>query len=124
MNEYVLSEITGKIIGAAYKVHNTIGAGFQEKVYENALAEELRKQNLKVELQKEMNVLYGGKPVGDFRVDLLVEGSVIVELKAKQAIEKIHEDQLINYLKASGITIGLIINFGKRVDIRRKIFTH
>jgi GxxExxY protein len=122
-DEYPLSELTEKIIGAAFKVHNTIGKGFHEKVYENALVEELKSKGLTVDQQKELNVVYGGKPVGSFVADLLIEENVIVELKAKQSIEKATEDQLVNYLKASGIKVGLIINFGKSVEIRRKIFT-
>jgi GxxExxY protein len=104
-------------------VHNTIGKGIHEKVYENALVEELKNQGISVDQQKELNVVYGGKPVGSFVADLLIEESVIVELKAKQSIEKANEEQLINYLKASGIRVELIINFGKSVEIKRKIFT-
>jgi GxxExxY protein len=122
-DEYPLSELTEKIIGSAFKVHNTIGEGFHEKVYENALVEELKNQGISVDQQKELNVVYSGKPVGSFIADLLIEKSVIVEIKAKQSIEKANEEQLVNYLKASGIKVGLIINFGKSVEIKRKIFT-
>jgi GxxExxY protein len=121
--EYPFSNLTEKIIGAAFKVHNRIGAGFQEKIYENALAQELTSIGLKVEQQKSLNVIYGGKPVGDFVADMLVDQCVLLELKASRALEKAHEDQLINYLKTSGIEIGLLINFGPSVQIRRKIFS-
>ncbi len=121
--EYPLSDLTEKIIGAAFKVHNRIGAGFQEKVYENALAQELVSIGVHVEQQKPLAVVYGGKPVGDFVADVLVEKCVLLELKANRTLEKTHEDQIVNYLKASGIEIGLLINFGPSVQIRRKIFS-
>jgi GxxExxY protein len=121
--EYPLSNLTEKIIGAAFQVHNRLGQGFQEKVYENALVEELRTNGLRVEQQKPLTVMYGGKPVGDFIADLLIEGSVLVELKANKTIDRSHENQLLNYLKSSGIEVGLLINFGESVQIRRKIFT-
>ncbi len=122
-SEYPLSGLTEKIIGAAFRVHNRLGQGFLEKVYENALAEELRTLGLKIEQQKSLKVLYGGKPVGDFVADLLVEKSVLVELKAVKSIDQSHENQLLNYLKSSGIEVGLLINFAESVQIRRKIFT-
>jgi GxxExxY protein len=121
--EYPLSDLTEKIIGAAFKVHNQIGAGFQEKVYENALVHELNSIGLQVEQQKQLCVMYGGKPIGEFVADVLVERCVLLELKAKQSIDKAHEDQLVNYLKTSGIEVGLLVNFGSSVQIRRKIFT-
>jgi GxxExxY protein len=121
--EYPLSNFTEKIIGAAFQVHNRLGQGFQEKVYENALVEELHTNGLRVEQQKPLVVMYGGKPVGDFIADLLIEGSVLVELKANKTIDRSHENQLLNYLKSSGIEVGLLINFGESVQIRRKIFT-
>jgi hypothetical protein len=121
--EYPLSNLTEKIIGAAFQVHNRLGQGFQEKVYENALVKELRTNGLRVEQQKPLTVMYGGKPVGDFIADLLIEGNVLVELKANKTIDRSHENQLLNYLKSSGIEVGLLINFGESVQIRRKIFT-
>jgi GxxExxY protein len=121
--DYPFSDLTERIIGAAFKVHNRIGAGFQEKVYENALAQELASMGLRAEQQKSLNVMYGGKPVGDFVADILVEHCILLELKATRSLEKTHEDQLINYLKASGIEVGLLVNFGSSVQIRRKIFS-
>jgi GxxExxY protein len=120
--EYPLGNLTEKIIGAAFQVHNRLGQRFQEKVYENALAEELRTNGLRVEQQKPLTVMYGGKPVGDFITNLLIEGNVLVELKANKTIDRSHENQLLNYLKSSGIEVGLLINFGESVQIRRKIF--
>jgi GxxExxY protein len=122
-SEYPLSGLTEKIIGAAFRVHNRAGQGFHEKVYENSLAEELRILGLGVEQQKPLKVLYGGKPVGDFIADLLVENSVLVELKVIRSIDQSHENQLLNYLKSSGIEVGLLINFAESVHVRRKIFT-
>jgi len=115
-----INRITEKIIGCAYTVSNTLGAGFLEKVYENALAHELRNSELSVETQKPIQVWYDGVLVGDFFADLLVEGSVIVELKAARAIDDQQFAQCINYLKATGLKICLLINFGKtRVEVKR-----
>jgi GxxExxY protein len=106
-----------------FKVHNRLGSGFQEKICENALGQELSSIGLNTVQQKPLKVLYGGQPVGDFIADVLVEGQVLVELKANRALEKSHEDQLLNYLKSSGIEVGLLINFGSSVQIRRKIYS-
>ena len=108
------------IIGCAYRVHNTLGEGFLEKVYENALAIELRRHGLDVVQQAPIQVRYAGQVVGDYYADLWVEGRVILELKAVQEISPVHEVQLVNYLKATGVDIGLLRNFGSSVQIRRK----
>jgi GxxExxY protein len=117
-------EITEKIIQAFYKVNNTLGYGFLEKVYENAMAIELRKMGLKVLQQQKIKVYYEGQVVGVYESDLLVEDLVIVETKAKESLREEHEAQLINYLKAAQIEVGLLLNFGKKADFRRKIFTN
>jgi GxxExxY protein len=106
-------ELTEKILGAAFKVLNHLGTGFLEKVYENALSFELRRSGLLVESQKTFHVKYEGAIVGDYLADLVVAGKVIVECKAISNMDSIHEAQLINYLKASGIHVGLLINFGR-----------
>src|SRR5208283_5047252 len=103
-------ELTRKIIGCAMKVHAALGPGFLESVYAKALAHELRKAGLKVECEKEITVEYDGVRVGDFSADLLVEGKVIVEQKAIQALVPANEVQLVNYLTATGIGIGLLLN--------------
>jgi len=108
------------IIGCAYRVHNTLGEGFLEKVYENALAIELRRHGLDVVQQAPIQVRYAGQVVGDYYADLWVEGRVILELKAVQELSPVHEVQLVNYLKATGVDIGLLLNFGSSVQIRRK----
>jgi GxxExxY protein len=115
-------EITGKIIKAFYTVYNTLGYGFLEKVYENALKIELRRMDLKVESQKNIKVHYTGYEVGDYFADLIVNDIVILELKAAEAICPEHEAQLINYLKATDIEVGLLLNFGKEPKHVRKIF--
>jgi GxxExxY protein len=117
--EVRLNQITEKIIGCAYRVGNTLGCGFLEKVYENAMAHELRKANLQVEQQRPIEVMYDGVRVGDYYADLLVEGIIIIELKAIRAFEDIHSAQCIHYLTATGYPICLLINFGKRVDVKR-----
>ena len=113
-------ELTSKIIGCAYKVHKTLGSGFLEKVYENSLAIELRKIGLKVEQQIKIKVFYEGKVVGYYEADILVEDKIIVEVKAVVKLCKEHETQLVNYLVATGINNGLLINFGSSVEVRRK----
>jgi GxxExxY protein len=115
-----LDELTERIIGCAYAVSNTLGCGFLEKVYENALAIELRKAGLKAVQQHIVKVKYAGAVVGDFSADILVEGRVIVELKAVDALAQIHVAQCLNYLKATGLRVCLLINFGKpKVQIKR-----
>ncbi len=114
-----LNQITEKIIGCAYKVAEKLGAGFLEKVNENALAHELRKAGLKVEQQYPVPVHYDGILVGDFVADLLVEGRVLVELKTVRALDDAHMAQCINYLAATGLPICLLINFGNRVEVKR-----
>jgi GxxExxY protein len=117
-----LNEITEKIIGCAYQVGNTLGCGFLEKVYENALAHELKKAGLGTEQQKANQVMYDGVVVGDYFADLLVEKSVIVEVKAVKAFDEIHMAQCLNYLKATSMKIGLLINFGNpRVEVKRVV---
>ena len=115
-----INKITEKIIGCAYKVSNTLGCGFLEKVYENALSHELKKVELKFLQQHPVKVFYDGVVVGEYVADLFVEDLVIIELKAIKGIEDTHISQCLNYLKATNIKIGLIINFGKsRVEIKR-----
>jgi GxxExxY protein len=113
-------EITGKVIGAFFKVHNTLGYGFNEKVYENALAIELRKAGLKTVKQPESVVYYDGEGVGDFRADIIVNDVAIVELKAACELAEKHEAQLLNYLKATTIEVGLLLNFGIKAEHKRK----
>jgi GxxExxY protein len=105
-------ELTHKIIGCAYKVHNALGQGFLEKVYENALRIELVKNGLQVRQQEPICVRYEGQIVGEFYADLWVEDRVVLELKANQTVTKECEVQLVNYLSATGVDIGLLINFG------------
>ena len=118
------SKITEKIIKAFYKVYNTLGYGFLEKVYENAMVIELRKMGLQVSQQKRVMVYYEKEVVGDYYSDLLVENSVINELKASKSLCEADELQLINYLKATDIEVGLLLNFGKKAEFRRKIFSN
>jgi GxxExxY protein len=114
-------ELTAKIIDCAYKVHRELGFGFLESVYQNALVIELTKAGLKSEREKRIQVYYDGKVVGEFVADILVEEKVILELKSVSQIHPAHEAQLINYLKATGIKVGLLINFGEKVEIKRKV---
>ncbi|MGI8467441.1 MAG: GxxExxY protein [Pyrinomonadaceae bacterium] len=116
------SETAGKIIKAFYKIYNTPGYGFLEKVYENALASELEQTGLKIFQQQPIKVFYNDREVGEYFADLVVEDCVIVELKAIEKLAEIHEAQLLNYLKATKIEIGLLLNFGSKAEYRRKVF--
>jgi len=115
-------DVTEKVIGAAYEVHKLLGQGFMEKVYENAMAIELRGAGLRVEQQRPITVRYKGEVMGEYLADLVVEGEVIVELKAVAEVEKVHEVHIVNYLRATGLEVGLLINFSKSVTIKRKVF--
>lgn len=117
-------EVTGAIIGAFYDVHNTLGVGFLEKVYENALAHLLRSRGLTVAQQKPITVYFQGVIVGEYYADLLVEDKVIVELKTAERIHPEHLTQLSNYLKASRIEVGLLLNFGRYTTFKRVILTN
>jgi GxxExxY protein len=114
-------EITGKILGAAFEVHGQLGFGFLEKVYENALGIELRKRGLKAEQQKPVAVYYKGEVVGEYICDLLVEDKVLVEIKSASRFSDAHHAQLVCYLRATGIEIGLLLNFGHSVEYKRKV---
>ena len=114
--------ITEKIIEAFYKVYNTLGYGFLEKVYLNAMFIELKTMGFKVEMEKRILVYYFGNIVGDYNADLIVEEVVAVELKAIEALIENNEYQLINYLKATTLEVGLLLNFGKKPQVKRKIF--
>jgi GxxExxY protein len=116
------ADITEKIIGAYYMVYNQLGYGFLEKVYENALAIELGKSGLKVEHQKKIVVHYDGYVVGDYYADLFIEDVVIVEVTALRGLSEEHEAQLLNYLKATPIEVGLLVNFGLEPAHKRKVF--
>lgn len=113
-------ELTKLIIGLAFKVHNKLGPGYLEKVYENALRIELCKSGLTVKQQNPISVYYGDEIIGDFVVDLLVEDRLIIEVKAITKLNKQHEVQLVNYLTATGVNTGLLINFGPSVQVKRK----
>jgi len=116
-------ELTDTIIKCFYKVYNALGYGFLEKVYENALKIELEKDGLKVTQQKPIKVFYENNIVGEYFTDLCVENTVIIELKVAETISQAHEAQLVNYLKATEIKVGLLLNFGKKPEFSRKVFT-
>ena len=120
---YKHSDLTSKIIKAFYNVYNELGYGFLEKVYENAMYIELQEQGLFCELQETIKVYYKNNTVGFYCADIVVENKVIIELKAVEKITKIHEVQLVNYLKATEIEIGLLLNFGKEPQIIRRILS-
>jgi GxxExxY protein len=117
-------DLTSKIIKVFYKVNDSLGYGFLEKVYENSIYIELIKMNLQVEKQKNIKVYYKGYEVGEYYADLIVNDLVIVELKAAESLCEEHEAQLNNYLKSTNIEVGLLLNFGKKAEFKRKIFTN
>jgi len=118
-------DLTRKIIGCAMTVHRVLGPGYLESVYQNALTHELRKAGLKAECGTKVSVSYDGVVVGDFVCDLLIEGLILVENKAVHALSPAHEVQLVNYLTATGIEVGLLLNFGaERLEFKRKARTY
>jgi GxxExxY protein len=118
------SDITKVILKAYYNVYNTLGYGFLEKVYENAMIIELKKLGLECDKQRPISVYYDRLSVGNYYADLIVENKVIIELKACQHLIEEHEIQLVNYLKATEIEVGLLLNFGKEVEYKRKVLSN
>jgi GxxExxY protein len=120
--EYLYTDLTEKIIKAFYIVYNTLYYRFLEKVYENAMMIELKSMGLNCEKQKPINVQYKSLKVGDYFADIIVNDLVIIELKAAEGLIEEHEAQLVNYRKATQIEVGLLLNFGKTPQIKRKVF--
>ncbi len=119
---YKFVELTEKIIQCFYKVYNQLGYGFLEKVYENAMVIELKKKKIAVNPQSFIKVIYEGEIIGEYFADLLVEDKVIVEIKAAKSLVIENEAQLLNYLKATKVEVGLLLNFGPLPEVKRKIF--
>lgn len=117
-------ELTEEIISAFYKVYNTLGYGFLESVYKNAMFFELLDSELECRTEQPVDVYYEQRMVGKFFVDILVENKVILELKSAECIREEHEAQLLNYLKATNIEIGLLLNFGKKPEFKRFIYSN
>jgi len=124
LENYKHSELTEKIIKAFYKVYNTLGYGFLEKVYENALFIELESIGFNIRKQEPIKVYYEGKEVGVYFADLIVNDAIIIELKATEYLIEENESQLINYLKATEMEVGLLLNFGKKPEVKRKVYTN
>jgi len=117
-----INDLTYQINGAIFKVSRTLGAGFLEKVYENALMIELRERGIKSESQAPIRVLYKDETVGEYFADILVEDKIIIELKAVENLSKLHEAQILNYLKATEIQVGLLVNFKHpKAEIKRMV---
>ena len=117
-----INDITYAINGAVFEVNNILGPGFLEKVYENALLVELRSRGLRAKNQVPITVSYKGEVVGNYSADLLVEDEVVAELKTVENLDRVHEAQLLNYLKATGLHVGLLVNFQhKKADIKRMV---
>jgi len=123
-SELLYADLTEAIIKSYYHVFNTLGYGFLEKVYENALRVSLTKGGLIVKQQLPIAVRFDGEPVGEYFADLVVDDSVIIEVKAAKSIASEHEAQLINYLKATRFQVGLLLNFGPSAEFRRKVFSN
>ncbi|MBD3672968.1 MAG: GxxExxY protein [Planctomycetaceae bacterium] len=122
--ELLHSEKTEEILSSFYHVYNQLGFGFLEKVYENALLISLRKKGFQIESQKSIEVYFEGEQVGKFYADLIVDNLVILEIKAVDQLQRVHETQLLNYLRATPIEVGLLLNFGEKPSHRRRIFTN
>jgi GxxExxY protein len=120
--ELLHEELTKTIIKTFYKVYNELGYGFLEKVYQNSLYLELKNKGFKVEAQKRIAVFYKGTEVGEYYADLMVEDTIILELKAADYIVKDFENQILNYLRATNCEVGLLLNFGRKPEFKRKIF--
>ncbi|PIS19619.1 MAG: GxxExxY protein [Zetaproteobacteria bacterium CG_4_10_14_0_2_um_filter_55_20] len=123
MAEIVYKELSFQVMSAVYEVHKVLGPGFLEKVYENALVKEFDIRDIPAETQKEISVSYKGVNVGSYYADMLIDGKIIIELKAVDKISRLHEAQLLNYLKATGIKLGYLINMGnKSVEYKRLVY--
>ena len=120
--EYVEAELSRRVIGAFYETYNALGYGFLESVYENALALQMQAQGIQFQRQAELAVRFRGQSVGVFRADFVLENKLIIELKAVERLMPAHESQLLNYLKATNIKLGLLLNFGPKAQIRRRVF--
>jgi GxxExxY protein len=124
MKNFPHQELTKSIIGLYYDVYNELGYGFMEKVYHNAMLIELKKRGFEIDNQKKLNVLYKNEIVGEYIPDIIVNNKVILELKTVEYLLDIHENQLLNYLKATDCEVGILLNFGKDPQFIRKIFTN
>lgn len=122
--DFLYKEETDEIIEAFYEVYNTLGYGFLERVYQNALYQELKRRGFDCKAQYPIKVFFKGQEVGEYYADVLVNECIILELKAVDTLCKEHELQLINYLKATDMEVGLLLNFGEHPQIRRKIYTN
>lgn len=122
--DYLFQEETREIIAAFYEVYNALGYGFLEKVYQNAFYQELQRRGFRCEPQKHIEVYFKGRKVGDYFPDIVVNDCIILELKAVETLCPEHEAQLINYLRSTEIEIGLLLNFGLRPQVYRRIFTN
>jgi len=124
MKNFPHQELTKSIIGLYYDVYNELGYGFVEKVYHNAMLIELKKRGFEIDNQKKLNVLYKNEIVGEYIPDIIVNNKVILEIKTVEYLLEIHENQLLNYLKATDCEVGILLNFGKDPQFIRKIFTN
>ncbi|MES2332612.1 MAG: GxxExxY protein [Bacteroidota bacterium] len=124
MTDLLYNDITSKVLKAYYAVYNKLGFGFLEKVYENAMLVELMEMNIFCERQKPIKVFYKNRIVGEYFADIIIENKIILELKAAEGLAIEHESQLINYLKATEMEVGLLLNFGKKPEFKRKLFTN
>jgi GxxExxY protein len=122
--DYKYKELTERVLKIFYRVYNKLGYGFLERAYESAMMIELKKEGIPAISQSAIKVFYDGEVVGEYYADILVANKVIVEIKAAKALAEEHEAQLLNYLKATDIEIGLLLNFGTKPEVRRKAFNN
>jgi GxxExxY protein len=124
MGGLLYPEVGRQILTAFYQVYNTLGFGFLEKVYENALVQKLRNNGHHIRQQVPIKVYFEGQVIGDYFADIIVDNIVIIEVKAAEALHEAHEAQLTNYLRATNIELGFLVNFGEKPEFRRRIFTN
>jgi GxxExxY protein len=124
LQDFKYKDLTEKIIKIFYRVYNKLGYGFLEKVYENAMMIEIKKENISATAQSPIKVVYEDEIVGEYYADILIENKIIVELKAGKNLAEENEAQLLNYLKATNIEVGLLLNFGSKPEFRRKAFAN
>jgi len=122
LQDFKYKELTEKIIEIFYKVYNKLSYGFLEKIYENAMMIEFKKTNIPVVAQSPIEVYYDNEIIGEYSADILVDNKVIIEIKATKSLGESSEAQLLNYLKATKIEVGLLLNFGPRAEVKRKAF--
>jgi len=120
-NKIVHKDLSYSVMSAAYEVHQVLGPGFSENIYEEALARELSRQGIKFERQKAVNISYKGAVIGEYRLDFVVEGKIVLEIKAVSEMTPLFDAQVYSYLKAIGLKLGILLNFGQKSLVSKRV---